>query len=133
MGSLLDIGEGVANAPEPKAVPADEEYKLRIISVTQDLDKNQHPYLLPRLDIAGQPLSKDFTKFIGLPHDELDEKQLIRARFNLRIFLECFGLPTSGQIDLENMVGKTGWAILGLEENEQYGEVNYVKKFIAPK
>lgn len=133
MGSLLDIGEGVADAPEPKAVPADEEYKLRIINIRQDLDKNQAPYLLPRFDLDGQPLSKDFTKFIGLPHSELDEKAMVRARSNLRIFLECFGLPTSGQIDTEDMVGKTGWAILGIEETEQYGEQNYVKKFIAPK
>jgi len=133
MGSLLDIGEGVADAPEPKAVPADEEYKIRILSATQDMDKNQEPYFLPRFDIADQPLSKDFTKFIRIPHSGLDEKAMARARSQLRIFLECFGLPTSGQIDLEDMQGKTGWAILGVEETEQYGEQNYIKKFIAPK
>jgi len=133
MGSLLDIGEGVDGAPEPKAVPADEEYKLRIIAVTHDMDKNQHPYLLPRFDIVDQPLSKDFTKFIGLQHDDMSEKERVRARSSLRVFLECFGLPTSGQLDVEDMVGKTGWAILGLEDNKQYGEQNYVKKFIAPK
>lgn len=133
MGSLLDIGEGVADAPEPKAVPADEEYKLRIIGATQDNDKNQEPYLLPRFDIDGQPLSKDFTKFLRIPHSGLEEKDMIRARSSMRIFLTCFGLPTSGQIDLEDMKGKTGWAILGIEETEQYGENNYVKRFIAPK
>jgi len=133
MGSLLDIGDGIANAPEPKAAPAGEEYKLRILNADQGIDKNQHPYILPRFDIADQPLSKDFTKFIGLRHDEMDEKEKIRAASNLRIFLECFGLPTSGQLDMQDMVGKTGWAILGIEETEQYGEQNYVKKFIAPK
>ena len=133
MGSLLDIGDDIANAPEPKVVPADEEYKLRIISAVQDIDKNQHPYILPRFDVADQPFSKDFTKFIGLPHSELDEKAMVRARSNLRIFLECFGLPTSGQLPIDDMIGKTGWAILGIEETEQYGEQNYVKKFIAPK
>jgi len=133
MGSLLDIGEGVADAPEPKTVPADTEYKLRIIDCRQELDKNEEPYILPRFEVVDEPLAKDFTKFLRLPHEGLDEKGKVRARSALRIFLEAFSLPTSGQIDLEDMKGKTGWGILGIEDNEQYGEQNYVKKFVQPK
>lgn len=133
MGSLLDIGDGIADAPEPKVVPAGEEYKLRILDCRQDIDKNQHPYIMPRFDVDSEPHAKDFTCFIGLQHDEMDEKERFRARSDLRKFLEAFGLPTSGQLDIEDMKGKTGWAILGVKEDDQYGEQNTIRKFIAPK
>jgi len=131
MTSLLDID--VSSAEEPKVVPADEEYKLRILDATIDRDKNDEPYLLPRFEVVDEPLAKDFTKFLRLPHDGLNEKQLARVQWNLKLFLEAFDLPTKGRLDPEDLKGKVGWAILGIEDNEQYGEQNYVKKFIAPK
>jgi len=131
MTSLLDID--VTDAPEPKVVPANEEYKLRIIDVTTDRDKNDEPYLFPRFEVVDEPLAKDFTKFLRLPHGELSEKELIRVRSDLRKFLEAFELPNPFKGDPTDMKGKTGWAILGVGEDEQYGEQNYIKKFIAPK
>ncbi len=131
MTSLLDID--VSSAEEPKVVPADEEYKLRILDATIDRDKNDEPYLLPRFEVVDEPLAKDFTKFLRLPHDGLNEKQLARAQWNLKLFLEAFDLPTKGRLDPEDLKGKVGWAILGIEDNEQYGEQNFIKKFIAPK
>jgi len=131
MSSLLDID--VSSAEEPKVVPADEEYKLRILDATTSRDKNDEPYLLPRFEVIDEPLAKDFTKFLRLPHDGLNEKQMARAQWGLKLFLEAFDMPTKGQIDAEDLKGKTGWGILGIEENAQYGEQNYVKKFIAPK
>lgn len=131
MSSLLDIDVG--DAQEPKVVPADEEYELRIIDAKTDVNKDGNPYLLPRLEVVGEPLAKDFTKYIGLPHEEMDAKQLNRAKWALKNYLECFGLPTSGQLVVGDMVGSTGWGILGVEDNEQYGEQNFIKKFIARK
>ena len=129
--TLLDID--VTDAQEPKVVPADEEYELRIIDAKTDTNKDGNPYLLPRFEVVGEPLAKDFTKYIGLPHEEMDAKQLHRAKWALKSYLECFGLPTSGQLVVGDMVGLTGWGILGVEDNEQYGEQNYVKRFIARK
>jgi len=131
MSSLLDIDVG--DAQEPKVVPADEEYELRIIDAKTDTNKDGNPYLLPRLEVVGEPLAKDFTKYIALPHEEMDAKQLNRTKWALKNYLECFGLPTEGKLVVGDMVGSTGWGILGVEDNEQYGEQNYVKKFIAKK
>jgi len=131
MSSLLDID--VDDAQEPKVVPADEEYELRIIDAKTDTNKDGNPYLLPRFEVVGEPLAKDFTKYLGLPHEEMDAKQLNRAKWALKNYLECFGLPTAGQLVVGDMVGSTGWGILGVEDNEQYGEQNYVKKFIVKK
>jgi len=131
MSSLLDID--VSGAEEPKVVAADEEYKIRVLDATSAIDKNGEPYLLPRFEVVDEPLAKDFTKFLRLPHDGLNAKQLARAQWALKLFLEAFDMPVKGQIDVEDLKGKTGWAILGVEDNEQYGEGNYVKKFIAGK
>lgn len=129
--SLLSMNLG--DAVEPKAVPADEEYKIRILTVRSDTDKNDEPYLLPMFEIPDQPTSKGFTKFLRIPHQGLDAKKLNSAKWGMTMFLEAFGMDPGRDFDPEELVGKEGWAILGMEETEQYGEQNYVKKFIAPK
>ena len=72
--SLLDMNLG--DAQEPKAVPADEEYKIRILTCRSDNDKNGNPYLLPMFEIPDQPTSKGFTKFLRVPHGDMDAKQM---------------------------------------------------------
>lgn len=129
--SLLDIDVG--DAQEPKVMPADEEYQIRIIDARTDIDKNGDPYMMPRFEVVDQPLAKDFTHFLRLPHKGMDEKSLNRYQWSLKVFLECFGLPTQGQLDVEDLKGKVGWAILGVKDDETYGESNTVKKFIASK
>jgi len=117
---------------EPTAVPGDEEYKLRIVDVRQADDKNGAPYMLPRFEIQGEPAAKEFTRFLRLPHDGLDAKQLNSCKWQLKNFFEAFDLDPN-MASIEDMIGAEGWAILGLEESEQWGEQNYIKKFIAPK
>jgi len=130
--SLLELN--LSDAQEPKVVDANEEYNLRIIDCTKDKNKKGNDYLLPRFEVVDEPLAKDFTKYIGLPHDEETEKQQNRTKWNLRTFFECFGVDHSRPVDPEDdLVGQTGWAILGVEDNEAFGEQNYVKRFIAPK
>ena len=129
--SILDMNLG--DAVEPKVVPADEEYKLRILTVRSDNDKNDAPYLLPMFEIPDQPLSKGFTKFLRVPHQDLDAKQMNSAKWAMKLFLQCFDMDPSRPLDPEELTGKEGWAILGVEDSEQYGEQNYVKKFVAPK
>jgi len=129
--SMLDMNLG--DAQEPKAVPADEEYKIRILTCRSDNDKNGDPYLLPMFEIPDQPTSKGFTKFLRVPHQDLDAKQLNSAKWTMKMFLEAFGMDPGRPFDPEELSGKEGWAILGVSDDEEYGEQNYVKKFIAPK
>ena len=129
MSSLLDID--CDDAQEPTVVAADEEYELRILEAKTDVNKSGNPYLLPRFEVVGEATTKDFTKYLGLPHAEMDAKQLNKAKYGLKNFLECFGMPTSGQLQVDDMNGLTGWAILGGEDNEGYGEQNYIKKFVV--
>jgi hypothetical protein len=129
--SLLDID--VSGAQEPKTMEAGSEVKIRIIDVRQDTDKNGNPYIMPRFDIVDEPLAKDFTDFMGLPHEGMDAKQKARNEYKIKSFLESFNLPTSGQLDPDEWKGLTGWAILGTSTDNTFGEQNTVRKYVVGK
>ena len=107
------------------------EHEIRITDVKQDDDKNGKPYLLPRFELADGSKTKDFTKFLRLPFPEMEPKQLNNCRVQLKKFFQAFQIDYHGDIDLEGMIGLTAYAILGVEEDEQYGENNYVKSFVT--
>jgi len=127
--TFLDVPTG--DAVEPKAMPAGE-YKIRIVSAVIDVDKNGNKYFLPRFEIPKEPFSKEFTRFFGLPREGLTEKQLNAVKFNLDAFKKCFKIKKE-KFSIDEIVGLEGWVILGLGEDDEYGEQNYIKKFILPK
>lgn len=132
--SILDLSkEDFENVVEPEAAEPGE-YQLRILEVKQGTDKNDNPYIMPRFEIKDQPTSKDFTKFLGLPHADLDEKQLNKCKLNLMKFGAAFGIDfAAGEVDCDDLAGYEGWALLGLDPgtDSEYGAQNYVKQFIA--
>jgi hypothetical protein len=123
----------VNDVTEPTAVPADQEYKLRIVDVTQSTDKNGNPYLLPRFEVVGEPAAKDFTRFLRLPHGGQTAKQLNQTKWALKTFFDAFGVSPESLEAPEDMIGSEGWAILGAEETPEWGEQNFIKKFIVGK
>jgi len=129
--SLLDVS--VDDAQEPKVMPADQEYKLRTTRGTIDTDKNDEPYMMVYFEVVDEPLAKDFSHFFRLPHEEMNEKELNRAKWNLKIFGEAFGIPSLQGLDESDLGGFEGWALLGVREDDVYGEQNFIRKFIAPK
>lgn len=131
--SILDMtNEDFDNVVEPEPVEPGE-YQLKILEVKQDKDKNDEPYLLPRFEVVDQPTSKDFTKFIRLPHTGLDEKKMNNAKLQLKRFADCFGVDLTAEIDLDDLAGFTGWALLGIDpqEDTDYGPQNYIKQYIV--
>jgi len=127
---FLDIN--LDDAVEPTAVPGDQEYKLRITDMREANDKNGQPYILPRFEIIGEPTTKEFTKFLRLPNDEQNEKQKNSTKWGLKVFFDTFDINSS-TANTNEMIGQEGWAILGQEETEEWGEQNFVKKFVVGK
>lgn len=124
--TFLDID--VSSAIEPRAVPADVEYELRIIEVKHGVDKNGNPYIMPRFEVINEVGAKDFTKFYGLPTNSDDAKKKNSKAWAIKALCTAFKLNANS--DTDTWAGATGWAILGVEENEQYGPQNYIKKFV---
>lgn len=132
--SLIDLSTmDLENVSEPTPVPGDEEYELRILEVILKENKNGEPYIMPRFEVIGHPTAKDFGEYIPLPHSGMDPKKMERSKYRLKLFLTTFNLPLTTSLDIEDMVGSTGWAILGVESDEQYGDSNKIKRFLPPR
>lgn len=128
--SIIDLSDqDVMNTPDPIVMDADSEVQLRIIACDHKNNKDGNPYILPRMEVIDEPLAKEVTKYLGLPHPGMDEKQLMRAKNALKHFFNAFDVPE--KFDPEDLVGMEGWAILGVEESDEYGESNYVKRFVT--
>lgn len=135
MGMIDPAEMGLDDSQEPYAVKAGEEYNLTIVDVKEGEDKNDLKYIMPRIEVIGQPYAKDFTYFLHIPDAKnMTEKQLNRVRWNMKTFLECFGVDTTAPISWkDDLPGHEGWAILGTGESDQYGEQNFIKTLVSPK
>lgn len=144
MSDLLDLSNDMKDVQAPQILPAGTEAKLRIIRVKKGVDKNNVNYLMPLFEIdtgslpPGVRLTKDFSKYIPLPCATLREaqgdKRYEQAKYDLSQFFAAFGFDFSRPFDPETaMLNKTGWAILGVQEDPNYGEQNTIQKWIVQK
>lgn len=125
--SFLDLN--LDDVVELAAVEPDREYKLRIIDVREGTDKNGNGYFMPRFEVVDEVGAKDFTYFLGLPNDSMDPKRVNNAKRKIKNFLDAFSLPYDSN-PVNDWPGAEGWAILGLEETDQWGAQNFIKKFV---
>lgn len=118
------------NAQDPIAME-EGEYKVMIIECDDPKENSAgNPYILPRMEIVGEPLAKDFTNYFGLPTTDMEPKELQRAAARLKNFCQCFNLDFEG-FDTSELAGSEGWVILGKKYDDQYGDQNFIKKFIT--
>ena len=122
------------NAVEPTVIETEEEVKLQVKDVKQDINKNEEPYMLITFEAVDFPTAKTFTKYYALPFEGMDSKKKNNASLSLRKFFQAFEVDyTSGQVDLDNLQGCEGWALLGVDKQEDsdFGPQNYIKRFVA--
>ena len=123
----------VTDVVEPTVLPAGEEAKIRITAVKADNDKNGNPYFLPTFEVADDPSVKEFTKFYSVPRGDMDAKKLNNSKLAIKRLCEAMDIDPTKPFDTDSLIGRECWAILGIEENAEYGDKNYIKKFIAAK
>jgi hypothetical protein len=128
MSFILDIG--TEDVPEITSVPQGE-YELKILSAETKDSKKGDPMIALYMEVLGEATADNLNHYIMLPTDGDDEKTRVRKLNRLKEFKSCFHLPSSGPIASEDMVGATGWAILGEEESQEFGKQNRVKRFIV--
>ncbi len=132
--ALVNLGSELAEAEDQAVLPKNSECRCRVMAVRQDTDKNGNDYIMPLIEVLnsadfGIPNPKDFTYFMGMPHDGLDPKQKQRSNLKIKNFLIACGLEV-GPFDPDTFVGCEFWAILGVDDNETYGEQNYIKTLV---
>jgi hypothetical protein len=126
---FLDID--LSDVKEPNAVEGGE-YLVRIVDITEGIDKNGHPYFQALLDIPQEPYSKLFTHFVALPYEGVEEKRLNEIKWRIKIFFEAFDIDYSQPVNYEEIKGLQAWAILSTSDDPTYGTQNSVKRFVRP-
>ena len=108
------------------------EHLLTVTGVNYtEADKNGNPFLIINFRIENAPNTKNVSHFIGLPgpnHNEEESQDRLRS---LKYFATAFGV--SMPINSDEIEGAQGTAILKVEDNDEYGEQNKVKRFVEPK
>lgn len=129
---FIDLsGVNLEDTFEPTVAPDGEEAELRIISFMKDTDKNGNAYIMPFFDIPEDPYSKEFGSYMPLPNDSMSPKEKNNATLGLLGFSEAFDLDLSGQLDIKNdIVGSTGWAILGVGKDQDGNPTNKIRKYM---
>lgn len=119
------------DSQELKSVP-EGEYQVRVLSAeVKASQKTGGDYIMARLDIPSEPLSKEMNHVMMLPTNSDTEKQRNNRSLAIKNFFKAFGF--SGKVNLPEMEGATAWAILREEEDEEYGMQNRVRRFVLPK
>jgi len=130
--TLLDID--TSDSQEPTTVEPGE-YKIRITGFRKDNDGKiirtsdaGNKFFIIVFDIPDEEFSKGLSKMFMVPTPEMEPKRQNAVKWDLECFKRAFGLA---EINFSNMVGKEGYAILGVSHSEQYGDQNEVKKFVT--
>lgn len=128
--SMLDLS--FDNVVEYEARP-EGEYELRLEEVMQGQgDKGK--YIRARLQIVGDDFAKEISHVMMLPQDGDDARKKNNRLLAIQRFYDAFGIDyKSGPVNLAQYSnqGLTAWGILRLENNDQYGDQNSVRRWIT--
>lgn len=125
--SFIDIEVGDAVELEPVD---SGEYKVQVDDAEVGTSaKTGGDYILLRLSIPDEPLSKGLTHVMMLPTPDDDEKQQNNRKLSIKSACEALGVSHERGINVEEFIGKQGWAHLGVEESEEYGIQNRLRRW----
>ena len=116
---------------EPTVMKDGEEAQLRIVSFLKGKNKNEDDYIMPFFEVIDDPYCKEFGDYIALPSADMSPKELNKTKLRMKELSAAFDIDFSGTIDIKNdIVGKEGYAILGVGKDQDGLPVNKIKKYI---
>jgi len=129
---FIDLsGVDLTDTYEPTVHPDGEEAELRIVSFMKNQDKNGNDFVMPFFEIMDDPYSKEFGDYLPLPNEGMSPKEKNAATLKLLSFSEAFSIDFGGQLDIKNdIVGVTGWAILGVGKDQDGNPTNKIRKYV---
>ena len=117
---------------EPKTVEAGTEARLRIVSFMKTKDKNGKDFIMPFFEIIDEPYTKEFGDYLPLPSGDMSPKEVNKAKLRLIAFSQAFDVNLAGTLDIKNdVVGKEGWAILGVGKDQDGQPTNKINKYVT--
>lgn len=130
-----DIEKEISTAPDPKVLPKGTECKARIVRVNTGIsDKNDARWYSVGFDVPEEPMCIEFQAFFWdlADKNKLDDKASARAFSSFKQFAAAFGLDYSKPFSwTDDLVGLTGWMIVGVKDDPEYGPKNTVSKWVS--
>lgn len=117
------------NIPKCEVIP-NGEYELRIVSGEPYVSKNSGKNFCRLLfEVPSEPDADLIFMYLGLPDPEDSTRDRNRKLTRISEFLKCFHL--SQESESNEWIGKTGWAMIK-QEPDQNGEIrNVIARFMA--
>ena len=132
--SMLDIN--FDEVYDFELLPDGEEVELRIAraEVVGKKANEEEKMLHVVLEDPGNPKVDDIHLYMPIPSAEMRSSEPKRANKMLRRiqqFYETFDIDTSQPVVLSDIIGNTGYCIVGVEEAQgEFGERNYIRSFV---
>ena len=134
LADYSDLEQEIEEVERPKLLPRGTEVRARIINMLEGIsDKNGAQWYMPIFDVPDKPLALEFRSFFWelTDRDKLEPKQAMRALADFKDFAASFSVDYSRPFDWEDLIGKEGWVILGVQKDDQWGDKNTVSKYVA--
>ena len=126
--SLIDLNLG--DVPDQEPVP-EGQYTLRIANAeVRTSGKTGGQYLYVLNEIEGEPNALPISKTFMFPTAQDDEATVMTRNRRLKRFLEAVGLDPTQPFEPQDLIGQTYSAFLGVEETDEYGTRNYIKRLL---
>lgn len=128
------LEKDINSAEAPTVIPKATEVEARIISIREGVsDKGEYDgckWFSVSFDVPDVPNAKEFNDFFWeLDRNKLPAKAFTRELYHFQTFAAAFGIDLSQPFDWEDLIGRTGWLIVGVKKSDEYGEQNNVSKY----
>ncbi len=126
--SFIEIN--INDAIEPSIVE-EGEYAVRIEDAEVKVAQSGKKYIGLRLSILNEDNVKQVNEVLMLPDAADDESTKNRRLLALKRMCTCFDYEPQGGIDTAELIGREGRVFLKIEDSEQYGKSNKVRRYVA--
>lgn len=132
MTSVLDYN--LTDIPDEAPVEPGE-YEMKVLSATHKISSTSgKPMVEVVLGVSEEPNARSVYTYLSLPAEKDDTKAINGKLRRLRSFYDCFAVDyEGGSVELDNLIGETGFCILSEEDDPEYGASNSVRRFLARK
>ena len=125
---IVDIAQ--EEIPELQiAEEGDNELVIADASV-EESQKTGRTYYKIKMKLPNLDNAKAVYHNLNMPMEGDEKDTEFALKRNIKSFVEAFNVSSNEPTD---WVGARGWAVLGIEHDETYGDRNKIKRFQAPK
>lgn len=124
---LLD--QKTSHVVDLEVLPDNTEAQFQIVEAdTRVSDKTGREFISGSVELPDHPaVGLVYFTVMGIKEDDEPRKADTMLR-RLRIFKQAVGLEPDDQINLDNLIGQTGFAVFGVEDTDT-GKRNVIKRF----